>query len=158
LVVGAASGSGLAPGEEIESEVPPATDLMHRASEDVRRIGTLLVAWWINQIGEEAFLGHDALALSHFDLDLLTPLEGDAVRRLLGDDALRLPQLDPWGRPYEIRVGLPTAESLGGVAVRCAGSDGEPDGGTYAVGPVARHDSAADLVWANGYFVRWPPP
>ena len=42
------------------------------------------------------------------------------------------------------------------MSVRSPGADGRFDGDRYAVGSFDSADANADIVWVDGYFVRWP--
>ena len=42
------------------------------------------------------------------------------------------------------------------IAVRSAGADGSFDTTTYQVGPFVATDYSQDIVWAGGFFIRWP--
>ena len=42
------------------------------------------------------------------------------------------------------------------MAVISPGRGGTTDGSTYSVGSFAPTDYDNDIVWADGYFVRWP--
>lgn len=68
----------------------------------------------------------------------------------------RVPEFDGWNRPLELYVDRahPTAERVS--MVRSAGSDGRFDTDCYTVGPFDPDDAGQDIVWADGYFLRWP--
>ena len=159
---------------------------MRAATADLRRVGTELTAEWVDRLGEEQLpgAGEDAtFDLVTVDLEPLPPLTDRSLLRKLSD-ALGHQLLDPWGSPYEVRWAQPPAGSSSdqgdapqfeastiGFAVRSCGPDrtcGSP--AQYAVGPMAPSQTPAelgsagepvdpgrdDLVWANGFFVRWP--
>lgn len=92
------------------------------------------------------------------------PTPGLQVIDILTDDLepdyiLQLPRLDPWEHPY-----LVWSDPKSYVIV-CTGADGLLDDGDYGSGfpaaelfksGVATTGPDADLVFANGQFVRWP--
>jgi hypothetical protein len=66
-----------------------------------------------------------------------------------------IPTEDGWGHPLEVYVGsdlLAPAVFL----IRSPGRDGVFETEEYEVGPFPRRDYDADIVWAAGYFLRWP--
>jgi hypothetical protein len=66
-----------------------------------------------------------------------------------------VPATDGWGHPLELclrRVSGPG----GSIGVRSAGRDGRFEGTSYQQGAFPSTRLDADLVWIDGYFVRWP--
>lgn len=133
-----------------------ATAALTRAMSDLQRIGTEVMAWWIETAGEDAFAAQEPLGENELDVAQRPVMSSNHLLTRLGLAPGDLPLIDPWGRSYEVRVALPSDEEVGGVLVRCAGADGTFDADTYRVGPVEDLRSA-DLVWADGFFVRWIP-
>lgn len=66
----------------------------------------------------------------------------------------RLQGLDPWGHPYEVRLG--DGSQAPTLVVRSAGANGRFEGDQYTVGTFAIGAADDDVVWADGYFLRWP--
>jgi hypothetical protein len=61
---------------------------------------------------------------------------------------------DGWGRPFELFFsGWLLAPRV--MAIRSSGRDGEASGTQYRIGPVPP-DPDRDIVWADGFFLRWP--
>lgn len=67
-----------------------------------------------------------------------------------------LPAADGWGHRFEFCL-APTAPYLV-LGVRSPGRDGVYDDSSYASGAFRAHDVDRDVVWSDGYFVRWPGP
>ena len=42
------------------------------------------------------------------------------------------------------------------IALRSYGQKGAADGATYTTGAFEPTDYEQDIVWADGFFVRWP--
>ena len=81
----------------------------------------------------------------------------DEARALLVPAYLpELPTQDGWGHPLELC--LQRDDAAGGlvVGIRSAGRDGAFEGDAYSVGAFDPTSFDADVVWVNGYFVRWP--
>lgn len=67
-----------------------------------------------------------------------------------------VPAQDGWGAPLEVylqREDL-SAEQL--ITIRSPGRDGSFEADCYTVGPFDPEDADQDIVWADGFFVRWP--
>ena len=67
----------------------------------------------------------------------------------------QLPQRDGWKKDYEYYLDT-SASGRHVMAIRSAGLGGNFDGDTYVPGAFEPTDYANDLVWADGFFVRWP--
>ena len=67
-----------------------------------------------------------------------------------------IPAYDGWKRAYDLYLDtvLPIDENV--MAIRSAGQGGIVAGNTYVSGSFEPTDYAQDLVWADGFFVRWP--
>jgi len=67
-----------------------------------------------------------------------------------------VPARDGWGEPLEVYLEQENflAEPL--IVIRSPGRDGSFDGDCYTVGPFDAEDADQDIVWADGYFMRWP--
>jgi hypothetical protein len=66
----------------------------------------------------------------------------------------RLEGVDPWGHAYEVRLG--DGRQAPTLVVRSAGANGRFEGDRYATGAFTSGDRDDDIVWADGFFVRWP--
>jgi hypothetical protein len=78
----------------------------------------------------------------------------EAKRLLVPEYAADLPQADGWGHQFELC--LRRQGSGLSIGVRSPGRDGRYDGDTYLVGRFEPGDLDRDVVWIDGYFVRWP--
>jgi len=68
-----------------------------------------------------------------------------------------IPALDGWKHPFAFYMNF--TNPLGGVgimAIASYGRDGVADSSDYTVTGFDPTDYDRDLVWADGYFVRWP--
>lgn len=122
---------------------------------DIRNTGTAMFSWLTDQVGAAA-AGQsqvpqtldlaDYVAISHADLaTILVPVYMQEV-----------PELDGWGSPYELylNVANPLAERV--MSIRSPGRDGLFSGTTYTIGAFDPESSDEDIVWADGFFARWP--
>ena len=65
-----------------------------------------------------------------------------------------LPRTDGWG--HELALCVRREGSGPVIGIRSAGADGKFEGNLYEVGPFDPDDQDRDVVWLDGYFVRWP--
>ena len=139
------------------SVAPAAADDKWRSAyaettETLRVVGLALLTWRFEMLPEPiAIEGRNR----HFVEDLPVISADELERHLVPDRLESLPRADAWGRALEFRVDR-EAEGEPIVLIRSRGADGRWDGRVYTAGAVAPGGSADDLVWADGYFVRWP--
>ena len=70
-----------------------------------------------------------------------------------------VPQTDAWERPLEFCLDQRLSGAAQQYGVRSAGTDGSfSEGAPYQVGGFPESELASDLVWMDGYFIRWPEP
>lgn len=69
-----------------------------------------------------------------------------------------LPAEDAWERPLQFCLDRRLGGSEQQYGVRSAGSDGRYGAERYEVGGFPDTTLDADLVWMDGYFIRWPEP
>lgn len=80
------------------------------------------------------------------------------VRELLVPRYLpELPEKDGWGHELEFCLNQeePSARRLA-VGARSPGSDGQFEGSTYHSGDFPPDATDRDIVWMDGYYIRWP--
>ncbi|MDY7095973.1 MAG: hypothetical protein SX243_23610 [Acidobacteriota bacterium] len=133
----------------------PASDrqAQQETVDDVRSIGTAMFAWLSDIISRNAQEGFAVVDLTSYD-----QVGAGQVEDVLVPDYLRcLPHRDGWGHAYSFYLDtfpLPGEQHL--AAVRSPGVDGHFEGTVYLVGSFPAFDPDGDIVWADGYFVRWP--
>lgn len=131
-----------------------------RAISELRDVGTAMFAWYVDALDARhqaelpksdepppTTMRFDSVpAISHAELaELLVPKYLAAV-----------PEKDPWDNPYEFRLSTANLGAPTIMGLRSAGCDGKTAGETYTIGAFASADTAQDLVWMDGFFVRWP--
>ena len=135
--------------------IPNLIDAMQKAKQkrtmsDMRTTGTSWMAWLTDQVGA-AGAGQQT-----FDWTQLTALPlADLQSDLVPQYAAEVPLRDGWRNTYEYARNS-DLEAIVPIAIRSWGSDSAPDGDTYTIGPFMATDYAQDIIWAGGYFVRWP--
>ena len=88
----------------------------------------------------------------------------DPLKKSLNGMIQQVPALDAWRGPYEYSVTTdvndPNAlqRRVGNImGIRSLGRDATLTGsGTYTIGPFLSTDYDQDIVWADGYLVKYP--
>ncbi len=142
--------------------IPNFLDALQKAKQkrtvaDMRNAGTALFSWLTDQVGAAA-----AGAAGTGDVDLTqynggTAQTGDTLTTVLVPQYLQtVPVLDGWKHPFDyyLNTANPLAKHV--MAIRSYGRDNSPIGTTYTVTSFDPTDYDQDIVWADGFFVRWP--
>lgn len=69
-----------------------------------------------------------------------------------------VPAEDSWGRPLQFCLERRLNGANQQYGVRSAGNDGAWENDPYQVGGFPETRLGGDLVWMDGYFLRWPEP
>jgi type II secretion system protein G len=130
-----------------------------RAVADMRNVGGAWFTWLTDQLSA-ASAGATAGTYDWADLD--TDITHADLLTLLSAGPIYIqsvPEFDPWGNSYDYQwaseadvVQVSTAL----MGVRSPGNDGAMDGDSYTTGSFISSQYANDIVWADGFFVRWP--
>jgi len=121
----------------------------------MRRVGTALMSWLTDQISENGgFVKAPDFIYDLSALDVISVYQiTDMLQPLYWPGNVPIPAIDPWGMPYEYRLNSNLLAS-NVLAIRTPGADAQLEGLVYTSGLVPTE--AADIVWADGYMVRWP--
>jgi general secretion pathway protein G len=138
--------------------IPNLLDAMQKAKQkrtiaDERITGTAMFSWLSDEVGAAAA----GATVTSIDLSDYPPITRTALRNLLVPIYIEeIPNLDGWKRPYNYycNVADPHAEHV--LAIGSSGADGVSAGPTYNVAGFDPTDYNQDVVWADGFFVRWP--
>jgi type IV pilus assembly protein PilA len=126
-----------------------------RTEADIRNMGTAMFAWLTDQAGAAAA---GQATTSTVDMGSFKQTDVDAVTTTLVSQYIQsIPALDGWKHPFDFYMNY--TNPLGGVsimAIRSFGRDGKKDTDVYQVTGFDPTDYDRDLVWADGYWVRWP--
>jgi general secretion pathway protein G len=127
-----------------------------RTEADMRNIGTAMFSWVTDQAGAAAA---GAAATGDVDLSKFSSTNQTDLSTVLVSQYIQsVPFKDGWKHQYLFYMNY--INPLGGVGIMAIvsyGRDGQADGGTvYTVTGFDPTDYDRDLVWADGYFVRFP--
>ncbi len=127
------------------------------ALSEMRSLGTAIFSWIIDELTRlEAPGGSRG---GSFDLSLFEPISRQDLSDLLTPLYINcVPETDPWGHAYEYWLNLSNLLGSQLTAIRSSGADGLASGSAYVPGPFPVADTDQDLVWADGFFVRFPDP
>lgn len=138
--------------------VPNFIDALQRARQkrtvaNVQLIGTAMMAWLTDQAAAAAA----GAATNEVDLGDYTAIAAANLEsELISSYMQELPELDGWKEPFDFY--LDTANPMGRevMAIRSRGRDRQPAGDTYTPGSFETTDYDQDIVWTDGFMVRWP--
>lgn len=145
--------------------IPNLLDALQKAKQkrtvaDVRDVGTAWMSWLTDQVGAASAgaAGKVYIADSH------TAITYDQLFNFLHPSTTffymqEVPQYDGWN--YPIAFGMNDDLVSSNVMIICSdGRGGNQEipcvGQSWSVEPFVSTDYDKDIVWADGYFVRWP--
>jgi hypothetical protein len=80
----------------------------------------------------------------------------DLAKLLVPKYIADIPDKDGWGHPYEFHLNASDPNAVTVFGLRSGGADGKFSSNVYTIGAFPDSDAKQDLVWIDGYFVRWP--
>ena len=141
--------------------IPNLLDALQKAKQkrtvgDIRAIGTAWFSWLTDQVAAAA-----AGTTNTYDFSALgTTLSAEDLLDMLFQSTSmfyiqEVPSNDGWGNAYEYRwsTNVLSAQVIG---IASGGRDGDIAGGTYTMGPFNATKYDEDIVWADGFFIRYP--
>ncbi len=144
--------------------IPNFLDALQKARQkrtvaDIRNVGTAMFAWLTDQVGAASAgqsqtpleMRLEAIAMGNYSVITIDNLREKLVPVYLTS----VPDLDGWSHPYEYRL---NSDVLGKqvLGIRSPGRDGTWQGDSYTISSFDPTDYDQDLVWVDGFFVRWP--
>ncbi|MFL6202952.1 MAG: type II secretion system protein [Thermoanaerobaculia bacterium] len=142
--------------------IPNLLDAMQKAKQkrtmaDVRITGTAMFSWLTDQVGAAAAgQANSNVVLASYD----APRSAASLESLLAPNYLQnVPPIDGWKFPYEyyLKTGSLVHERQV-MLIRSRGRDKAFAGSDYTVTSFDSTDYDEDIVWADGFMVRWPSP
>lgn len=129
---------------------------LDRAQREIAMMSAGMLSWVIDQVSRTgASLGEPV------DLELFPPITAADLRSILIASCTfyyvpYVPELDPWGHPYDYFLDVEDVLHFEVVAVRGRGRDGLAEGSVYETGVFPAHQLDRDTVLADGLEVRVP--
>lgn len=136
--------------------IPNLLDAINKAKQkrtmaDMRVVGTAMMAWLTDH--GSAAAGVSTVSLSSYG----SPRTVTELRTLLMPQYLQdIPERDGFKNFYDyyLRTDDPGAARV--MLIRSRGQRGLAETSDYAFGSFLPTDYQRDIVWADGFFVRWP--
>lgn len=149
-------GSKLSPKGTPEYEQIEQLAHQKRTVADIRNLGTALVSWLDDQ-GPWPKIAKTGLG-KVTRLQSCPVATAERLRQMLVPKYIQdVPTTDGWGRPLEIRLDLQAHQGRQHVmCLRSPGRDGKFSGDAYKIESFPQDDMDQDIVWCDGWFVRWP--
>jgi len=133
-------------------------EAQRQTTADVRRVGTAMFSWLTDQIGAAA-AGSSQIERpgTHADMGKYVPISRAELEKILVPQyAQSIPENDGWGHPYEYYLNVKNTLAQQVLGVRSPGRDGIYSDTDYSVQGFDWDDFDQDIVWVDGFFVRWP--
>ena len=139
--------------------IPNFLDALQKAKQkrtvaDMRNTGTAMFSWLTDQVGAASAGAAGTVVMDNYASIGVDFLNGTAglVPQYMQD----VPALDGWknGYTYYLNTGEPLAQQV--MAIWSGGRDGGEPETEYSVTSFEPTDYDQDIVWADGFFVRWP--
>ena len=128
-----------------------------RTIADIRNTGTAMFSWLTDQVGAGAAgQSQTEKEAKTVNLKHYPPISHEELEKLLVPEYIQaIPKTDGWGHPYEFYLNVedPLAQQV--LGIRSPGRDGEYSAAEYVVGPFTPESFDEDIVWTDGFFVRW---
>ena len=138
---------------------PKGSPEMKKTITDTRNVGTAMYTWYQDQMKsrpKKAETSSDS-EIKAVEMSWVPVISREELAKVLVPKYIEaIPEKDGWGHPYEYRLETQDLSKHRIMAVRSGGSDGSFSGDSYSVGAFSMKDEGEDLVWMDGYFVRWP--
>ena len=126
---------------------------------DMRNLGTAWMSWLTDQVGAAAAGAAKTYDASGFTDHSYAQLFGYLHPLDTFFYMQEIPQFDGWR--YPLSFGQAASLSAANVLIICAsGADGTLTGNdctkSYQLAPFIATDFNQDMIWGDGYFIRWP--
>jgi hypothetical protein len=157
---------------EAEKQKRVDTEKQKQTITDIRNLGTALFSWLTDQVaGAEAEQEAESGTASEppprgaveetrkktFDIQN-NPLVSreDLEDYLVPNYIEKIPETDAWGNPYEVRLNTDNLMAKTVMSIRSPGRKGYYSGDVYKIEGFNPAELDQDIVWADGFFIRWP--
>ncbi len=139
--------------------IPNMLDALQKAKQkrtmaDMRITGGAMFSWLTDQVGAAAAgQSNSQINLgSYGGVKSVAVLSTILVPQYLQD----IPVKDGWKSTYDYYLNTVNPHSKNVMAIRSRGRDNQPDTNDYTVTGFEPTDYDRDVVWADGFMVRWP--
>lgn len=141
--------------------IPNLLDALQKAKQkrtvgDIRAVGGAWFSWLTDQVGAAAAGTANTYNYDDLGMPLDAPtLLGTLFRSTTMFYIQEVPTNDGWGNPFDYRwSGNVLSSQVIGICSKAR--DGKGCSGTYTMGPFNATKYDEDIVWADGFFIRYP--
>lgn len=138
--------------------IPNLLDAMEKAKQkrtvaDMRITGTAMFAWLSDEVGAASA----GAAVTQVDISQYKAIDLASLEDLLTPQYLEtIPVLDGWKKDYQYFLDPNNPLNQQVMLIGSGGRDRSTVSGTYTVAGFDPTDYDQDIIWADGFFVRWP--
>ncbi|MEO6193833.1 MAG: prepilin-type N-terminal cleavage/methylation domain-containing protein [Thermoanaerobaculia bacterium] len=138
--------------------IPNLLDAMEKAKQkrtvaDMRITGTAMFSWLSDEVGAAAA----GAAITSVDISQYKAIDLSTLQDLLTPQYIEMVQkLDGWKTDYQYFLDPTNPLNQQVMAIGSGGRDRSTVAGSYNVVGFDPTDYDQDIVWADGFFVRWP--
>ncbi len=138
--------------------IPNFLDALQKAKQkrtvaDMRNVGTAAFSWLTDQVSAAAA----GTAATQVNLGDYASSDQSTYQALLVPQYLqKVPDKDGWKNNFAYWLETTSVLKRNVMAIASGGRDGGTPSGNYTVGGFDPTDYEQDIVWADGFFVRWP--
>ena len=138
--------------------IPNLLDAMQKAKQkrtvaDMRITGTAMFSWLTDQVGAAAAGQTTTVDLAAYGAGISASNLGTI---LIPQYIQRVPILDGWKNTYDYYLQTANLHAPRVMAIRSRGRDNSAEGTAYTVTSFDPTDYDRDIVWADGFMVRFP--
>ena len=137
--------------------IPNLLDAMDKAKQkrtmgDMRTVGTAMMAWMTDEAqAMAAGAATNDVTMGDYPLISREDLKGELAPQYLAT----IPERDAWKVAFEYRLDVDRASEQV-MAIRSPSKDKVYSADVYTPGAFDPTDYSQDIVWTDGFFVRWP--
>ncbi|MBV8200124.1 MAG: type II secretion system protein [Acidobacteria bacterium] len=139
--------------------IPNLLDALQKAKQkrtmgDMKIIGTAMFSWITDQSAAAAAgASASVVDLTQYGTQLTAP---NLTTVLVSQYIQSIPTLDGWQSPYQYYLRTDNPHAVQVMAIRSLGRDKTAEGDQYTVTAFDPTDYDRDIVWADGFMVRYP--
>lgn len=120
---------------------------------DCRILGGAMMAWLTDQVSAAAAGAETGTVhMSSYQPATLASLNAVLVPQYIP----KIPDRDGWKKQYGLYLNIAAPHVKHVMAIRSAGEQGVFDSSDYTPGAFEPTDYSRDIVWTDGFFVRYP--
>jgi prepilin-type N-terminal cleavage/methylation domain-containing protein len=138
--------------------IPNLLDAMEKAKQkrtvaDMRITGTAMFAWLSDEVGAAAA----GAAVTQVDVSQYKVITLSSLQDLIMPQYIEtIPPIDGWKHAYHYYLDPAHPLNQQVMLIGSGGRDDSAIAGSYTVAGFDPTDYDQDIVWADGFFVRWP--